>query len=451
VKVSVCAPAFELDPCKEIRSEGLTHLASYVGEGDGYLSPALEQAARLLDGGFDGLCVHAVPRIDSAVGPSNFTIGIILGPSGSGKTSLARERFGEPLVVCWDEEFPALAHFGSIAEAEAALSAVALDLETAMRPVQLLSGGERERLTLAWGLSEWAARRQKTLVFDEFTSLLDRQVAKQVAHGVTTFAQAQLFCTGCVLLASHKDIIGQGWLEPDWAFECDTLKFLMFPRTRPDATVPQAAKRRRVSIENNPQGSNSMVLTVRRALPCEWRHFREHHYKDHRLAGSSLCFVGELDGRAIAFSAVMSTGFPVSWILAPNKSSLEAKEVAERIGYSLDRSQLVLREHRTVILPDFQGLGLGSLMADMVASLCAQMGYGFMSTSAHPTYGGYRDRSPFWAALPSNKRERKGSQCSTFSHLWLGAPSKDGNSGKEMLRAMVDLTDTALVKAMSAV
>lgn len=88
----------------------------------------------------------------------------------------------------------------------------------------------------------------------------------------------------------------------------------------------------------------------------------------------------------------------------------------------------MLREHRTVVLPDFQGLGLGSLMADTVAHLCCQMGYLLMSKTAHPTYGGYRDRSPFWEELSGNQRPSKRSNRLMFTHMWRGAVNADGST-----------------------
>lgn len=162
---------------------------------------------------------------------------------------------------------------------------------------------------------------------------------------------------------------------------------------------------------------------MRRALPCEWRHFREHHYKDHRLGLTAVCFVGVFEEKPVVFTAIINTGLTVDWVLGrfDLKESNRKKEAIE-FPKSWGSRQL-LREHRTVVLPDCQGFGLGSLMADGVARMCEQMGYAFMSTTAHPTYGGYRDRSPFWAALHSSQRDRPGFQCSTFSHVWVGATS----------------------------
>ena len=109
--------------------------------------------------------------------------------------------------------------------------------------------------------------------------------------------------------------------------------------------------------------------------------FREHHYKDHRLMGQAVCFVGELGGRAVAFLAALQPGMTVAWIMARNQSD-KAKALAKEMGFPVEwLARHLMREHRTVVAPEFQGLGLGSLMADMVAYLFEEMDIVFMSTA----------------------------------------------------------------------
>ena len=60
------------------------------------------------------------------------------------------------------------------------------------------------------------------------------------------------------------------------------------------------------------------------------------------------------------------------------------------------------RESRTVILPDFQGLGLGSRMCDAICELFSIKGISMMSKTAHQRYGLYRDKSCLWKSLPGN-------------------------------------------------
>jgi len=216
-------------------------------------------------------------------------------------------------------------------------------------------------------------------------------------------------------------------LEPSWAFDCADRRLDRFEESHAKQEI---GLQNIVNIPGPLKLAHSKLI-VRRAVPCEWRHFRDHHYKDHRLAPQAACFVGELDGRAVAFTALIIAGVTLKWMLARNDPQ-QSEAIARNSGIPISwMSQNILREHRTVVLPDCQGLGLGSLMSDCLANLVAGHGYSFMSTTAHPTYGGYRDRSPFWTALPSNHRERGADKCSTFSHAWIGATSIDGSLDDE--------------------
>ena len=42
------------------------------------------------------------------------------------------------------------------------------------------------------------------------------------------------------------------------------------------------------------------------------------------------------------------------------------------------------REHRTVTLPDYQGVGIGHALSGLVASLWRGLGYRALSTTTHP-------------------------------------------------------------------
>ena len=64
-------------------------------------------------------------------------------------------------------------------------------------------------------------------------------------------------------------------------------------------------------------------------------------------------------------------------------------------------------------------------------------GYVFTSNTAHPTYGGYRNRSPFWLELPSSQRVRFYG-ASTFSHIWIGALRPDGSVDSERQRLLAE-------------
>jgi len=67
---------------------------------------------------------------------------------------------------------------------------------------------------------------------------------------------------------------------------------------------------------------------------------------------------------------------------------------------------MVIREHRTVVLPDYQGLGIGPRISDAVAQIHINEGKRYFSRTAHPRFGGYRDESPLWRKTSKYKKKR---------------------------------------------
>lgn len=181
--------------------------------------------------------------------------------------------------------------------------------------------------------------------------------------------------------------------------------------------------------------ADEVVVTIRRALPCEWAYFRGHHYKDHKLAGAATCFTATLFGNQtpVAFTAVMDNGVNIfaKWMGNPlwrqwMKTAIP-KEYTQREMY---------REHRTVVLPPYQGMGLGSLIADSVAHLCDKIGYAFVSMTVHPHYAAYRERSPFWVTCP--RQVKLAGKLHMHSHAWVGARGKPELEARLAARVRLD-------------
>ena len=141
-------------------------------------------------------------------------IGLIVGPSGSGKTSIGSRIFNKPiydLYAGWDNNKPivdCIAPEGDFNAVTAALSAVGLgDVPAWLRPFNVLSNGEKFRA----GLARLVVERPEEAVVDEFSSVIDRQIAKV---GAAAFSKTWRRGKGkVVLLSCHYDIIE--WLQPD--------------------------------------------------------------------------------------------------------------------------------------------------------------------------------------------------------------------------------------------
>lgn len=147
--------------------------------------------------------------------PKEFGIGLIVGGSGSGKSSLLNE-FGEPQEVEWDSSKSIVSHFETPDEALSKLSAVGLNtIPSWVKPYHVLSNGEKFRVDLARRIGNGA-------VIDEFTSVVDRAVAKASSVAISRYVKNNGI-KNIVLASCHRDIVD--WLEPDWVIDTDAGKF----------------------------------------------------------------------------------------------------------------------------------------------------------------------------------------------------------------------------------
>lgn len=108
--------------------------------------------------------------------------------------------------------------------------------------------------------------------------------------------------------------------------------------------------------------------------------FSEHHYLDRNLAKASRTFVGVWNEKIVAFGSSMTM---------PSGTMTGA-----------------WREHRTVILPDYQGMGMGVRFSDALGEIHLKEGFRYFSRTAHPRMGYYREKSPLWKGTSKNRKLR---------------------------------------------
>lgn len=150
---------------------------------------------------------------------NDWQIGLIVGPSGSCKTSIGKQIWNNGIINLsegWNENLPIVEDIApqkSMNEVTAALSAVGLgDVPAWLRPFKVLSNGEQFRA----GLARLICDAPDKVIVDEFTSVVDRQIAK---IGASAFAKAwrRNGKKQIILLSCHYDIIE--WLQPDWVYD----------------------------------------------------------------------------------------------------------------------------------------------------------------------------------------------------------------------------------------
>lgn len=96
-----------------------------------------------------------------------------------------------------------------------------------------------------------------------------------------------------------------------------------------------------------------------------------------------------------------------------------------------------------MILPDWQGLGLGSRLSDAGGEICRLQGREYFGQTVHPRFGQYRDRSPLWTPTEWNHDVQKWREGSwkeraegtktllrqprlIYSHRYTGAQNEQG-------------------------
>lgn len=152
--------------------------------------------------------------------PSQWQIGAIVGPSGTGKTTIAKNLFDDKFIKNNYNEKSVIDDMPkqcSIEEISKMFYAVGFgSVPSWLKPYDVLSNGEKMRVDLAN-----AMLKDDFCVFDEFTSVVDRNVAETMCIAINKFLskhQEKKF----VAISCHYDILE--WLQPDWYFDTGQMK-----------------------------------------------------------------------------------------------------------------------------------------------------------------------------------------------------------------------------------
>lgn len=294
--------------------------------------------------------------------PCPWQVGYIVGPTGTGKSLLLAE-FGDVDAhkdIRWDETKAIVSQFGDVSDAIDRLTGCGLNTAPSwLRPFHVLSTGERFRAKLARQLRNGA-------VIDEFTSNVDRHVAMAVSRATRRFID-QRGLQRVVFASPHYDVVP--WLEPDWTFDTRT-------------GILHRGRLRRPSI-------SVRVYPSTRGI---WPLFAPHHYLSAKLHKAAKCLVAFWD--APIYDDDRDTGRTRQVVVG---CSIYLHAPSQKYG-------LVYREHRTVILPDYQGLGIGPRLSDMTAGYVTHvLGKHYYSRTGHPRMMRFRDGNPNWRLVSKTK------------------------------------------------
>lgn len=155
--------------------------------------------------------------------PSGWQIGAIVGSSGTGKSHIAQDLWPHTYIMPSDLEFSESSVIDDFDETIGdetifkTLHRVGFSsIPDWLKPYSVLSCGEKMRVQVARALLEC----DNPIVFDEFTSVVDREVAQissaAIQKGVKELGK-QFVAVSC-----HRDILP--WLEPDWVFDTDIMQ-----------------------------------------------------------------------------------------------------------------------------------------------------------------------------------------------------------------------------------
>jgi ABC-type dipeptide/oligopeptide/nickel transport system ATPase subunit len=268
-------------------------------------------------GKFDLQSEHIKERFTGNLSIENveWQIGCIVGASGTGKTSIAKELFTNSY---WQEKahnsksvLDDFSERSSVDEITKTFNAVGFSSPPSwLKPYEVLSNGEKMRVDLAQAILS----DKDLIVFDEFTSVVDRNVAKIGSAAIAKSIRRTK--KKFIAVSCNYDILE--WLEPDWIFDTNEMRF---------KNVRGLLRRPEIELK----------IYERKGL---WYLFRKYHYLNSELNNSSRQFIAFSNGVPIAFCAILHF---------PHPQVTNFKRIS-----------------RVVTLPDYQGLGIGFRLMNFV-------------------------------------------------------------------------------------
>lgn len=268
---------------------------------------------------------------------TDWKIGLIVGKSGTGKTTIAKQLFPNSYITSYEytketilDDMPKEC---SVDEITKAFNSVGFSSPPSwLKPYSVLSNGQKMRVDLARAILE----ENKMFVFDEFTSVVDRNVAKIGSYAIQKAIRKtnkQFIAVGC-----HYDV--EDWLMPDWVFNTDTMTFQSF----------EGQKKNRPKIKFNIYKAKDKSI---------WRMFAKHHYLSHSHNNAAHIYLATINDEIAGFLSVLHLPHP--------------------------HVKNIKKVHRLVILPDYQGAGFGIKFLEEIGKIYKKEKYRYSIVTSAPS------------------------------------------------------------------
>ena len=283
--------------------------------------------------------------------PKNWQIGLIVGKSGTGKTTIAKQLFPESYITSYEytketvlDDMPKEC---SVEQITSAFNSVGFSSPPSwLKPYSVLSNGQKMRVDLARAILE----EQKFFVFDEFTSVVDRNVAQ-----IGSFAMQKAIRKTdkqFIAVTCHFDV--QEWLLPDWVFNTDTMTFQCFEGQK----------------KNRPEIKFEIFQTADKSI---WKMFAKHHYLSHTHNNAANVFIAMINGEIAGFLSVLHFPHP--------------------------KAKNIKKVHRLVILPDYQGAGFGIKFLNEIGKYYKEQKFRYVIMTSAPSLIFNLKKSNLWNCI----------------------------------------------------
>jgi ABC-type lipoprotein export system ATPase subunit/GNAT superfamily N-acetyltransferase len=309
-------PTFDI--IKEVKPKQTFRVASVIGK-------------------FDLQSEHIVEHFKGNIDINdNWQVGLIVGKSGTGKTTIAKQLFEDAYITNFKysaetilDDMPKECSLEQITNA---FNSVGFSSPPSwLKPYSVLSNGQKMRVDLARAILD----EQKFFVFDEFTSVVDRNVAQ-----IGSFAMQKAIRKTdkkFIAVTCHHDV--EDWLLPDWVFNTDTMTFQDFEGQK----------------KNRPEIKFEIFQTTDKSI---WKMFAKHHYLSHSHNNAANVFIAMINNEVAGFLSVLHFPHP--------------------------KAKNIKKVHRLVILPDYQGAGFGIKFLNEIGNIYKKEKYRFSIVTSAP-------------------------------------------------------------------